>query len=586
MVEAAHADDQSELMSAADDTRETALQRAPKSFEDRFNALTSSAPVGIYELTLDGSWIFANNRCYELAGISREGGSGHGWLEAIHPDDRGPLTEEWARAVEARREFELEYRFLHDDGTVVWVFGQATYLRGSEGEVVGLLGTLTDITTRKLAEQSAALGGEVIKNMAEGLCLVRASDGVIVYANPTFERIMGYGRGELEQLPATTLLPPEEIDTPMEIYEQVRSGRQVSYEVSCLRKEGERIWCRATTSTWEHPVHGTVYVVVQGDITQERIAREALRTAEERFRRAFEDSATGMALIEGAGEQVGMFREVNSALVAMSGYSPEELSDLHYWDLVHPEDEAQMRAGVIKMLSDEAHSFHAELRMLSKDASIKWIAFSVSLICDAAGEPLSAVVQAQDVTERKHFESELRYLADHDPLTGVYNRRRFATELEREVAAARRYQTEAALLVLDLDNFKRVNDTLGHAAGDELLAALATAMRGRLRSSDIVARLGGDEFGIILPHADPERAILVAESVREVIRTVAAGRCGESQVSASVGIASFGAGTDERTVERFVADADTAMYLAKQSGQDQIKVFSAGASQAAARSAP
>ena len=161
MVEVASADDDSELMSAADDTRETAPQPAPKSFEDRYNALTSSAPVGIYELTLDGTWVFANDRCYELAGTTREAGAGHGWLEAIHPDDRGPLAEEWARAVESRQEFELEYRFLHGDGRVVWVFGQATYLRGREGEVAGLLGTLTDITAQRCRLLGQLAGGDV-----------------------------------------------------------------------------------------------------------------------------------------------------------------------------------------------------------------------------------------------------------------------------------------------------------------------------------------------------------------------------------------------------------------------------------------
>ena len=568
--------DDEDLMSAPEDSSDAVPAHAVESFEDRFNALTSSAPVGIYELALDGTAVFANDRCYELAGTDRASGSGYGWFKAIHPDDRDRVTQQWGQAIEEQREFELEYRFLHDDGQVVWVFGQATYLRDKRGEVIGLLGTLTDITTRKLAEQSAALGGEVINNMAEGLCVVRADNGIIVSVNPAFERIMGYERGELDGTLSSDLLPPEDADSPAEINDRVSTGRQVSSEVRCVRKDGERIWCRATVSTFEHPEQGPVYVIVQEDITKERSAREALGEAEERFRRAFEDSATGMALIEGTGEEVGKFREVNAALVAISGYSPDELAELRYWDLVHSDDVEKMRDGVIEMISDRTRSLQSELRMMSKEQGVKWIAFSVSLIRDSAGEPMTAVVQAQDVTERKRFESELRYLADHDPLTGLYNRRRFATELEREVSAAHRYRTEGALLVLDLDNFKVVNDSLGHAAGDELLATLATAMRGRLRTSDIVSRLGGDEFGIILPHTDPDRAILVAESLREVVRTGATDQEAESPVSACVGIVSFGAGAEQRTVDRFVADADAAMYAAKQSGRDQIRVFSPG----------
>jgi diguanylate cyclase (GGDEF)-like protein/PAS domain S-box-containing protein len=569
-------DDRDLMSDTTADSSDLVPGHPDETFEERFHAITSSAPVGIYELALDGTAVFANKRCAELAGIDEEASSGLGWFTAIHPDDRDRVTEAWGEAIQTREEFELEYRFLHPDGKIVWVYGQATYLRDKDGEITGLLGTLLDISKRKRAEQTAALGGEVINNMAEGLCLVRGSDGIVLYANPTFERIMGYEPGELEGIAAAELLPPEDTDSPSQIFAKVRAGRQVSYETRCLRKDGERIWCRATTSTLEHPEHGTVYVAVQEDITTERKAREALREAEERFRRAFEDSATGMALIEGTGEQIGMFREVNAALVGMSGYTPEEFAELHYWDLVHPEDVEKMRAGVLNMIAGEVRSFQAEMRMRAKDASVKWIAFSVSLIRDAAGAPQTAVVQAQDVTERKRFESELRYLADHDPLTGLYNRRRFATELEREVSAAHRYRTQGALLELDLDNFKVINDSLGHAAGDELLATLATAMRGRLRTSDIVARLGGDEFGIILPHADPDRAILVAESLRELVRTIATNQAPRSPVSASVGIVSFGVGTEQRTVDRFVADADAAMYAAKQSGRDQIRVFSPG----------
>lgn len=423
------------------------------SAEQRLRALLASAPVGIYEVSDDGVHTFANERACALAGLPQGETDSSAWAEALHPEDRERVEREWVAAFEEDRELELEYRFLHPDGKVVWVMGRGARLHDSEGRPTGFLGTVTDITERKQAE-------------------------------------------------------------------------------------------------------------------------DALREAEERFRRAFEDSATGMALIQGSGPDAGRFCDVNDALSAMSGYEPAELLKMTYSDLVHPDEIETMKRGVGELVAGRSRSFSAELRMIAAGGDVRWIAFSVSLVRDPEGTPLSAVVQAQDVTERKHFERELQYLADHDSLTGLFNRRRFAAELEREIAAAQRYKNGGAVLILDLDRFKDVNDTLGHSAGDQLLAAAARAIEGRLRATDIVGRLGGDEFGVILPHADEQRAILVAESLREIVHTVVPVGAGLGRVTASVGIVNFGTQGDERGGERVVTDADSAMYAAKQSGRDRVGVFS------------
>jgi diguanylate cyclase (GGDEF)-like protein/PAS domain S-box-containing protein len=398
--------------------------------------------------------------------------------------------------------------------------------------------------------------------------------------------MMGYDTGELIGESLLVLQPrlasPADNASPGSIADRLASSGQVSYDAQNRRKDGAMIWCRTTVSTFEHPEYGTVWVAVQRDITEEREVTEALRAAEERFRRAFEDSASGMALIEGRGEHVGRFREVNRALVQISGYTPEELLEMSYWDLVHPDEVETMRRGVAELVMGRSDSFQAELRMVGAGGIQHWINFNVSLLRDAEGEPINAVVQAQDVTERKRFETELQYLADHDPLTGIYNRRRFAAELERELAAAVRYSTGGALLILDLDAFKLVNDSRGHTAGDELLVAVARAIKGRVRTSDIVGRLGGDEFGIVLPHADRDQAVATAESLRAVVGA-AVDVHGGAMVTTSVGVATFGHHEDPRGVERLVTDADAAMYSAKQAGRDRVHVFADGEARAALR---
>ena len=193
------------------------------------------------------------------------------------------------------------------------------------------------------------------------------------------------------------------------------------------------------------------------------------------------------------------------------------------------------------------------------------------------GEPMYRIDQLQDATERKRFEGQLQYLADHDPLTGLFNRRRFFEELDRELAIAQRYSNDGALLSLDLDHFKYINDSLGHAKGDELLARVAGICRERLRDTDLVARLGGDEFAIILPRAKEQQARDVAEGLLTAVRKEIRLEIGlqARRVTVSIGIAPFWAG-DGLTAVELLNEADIAMYDAKEAGRDTISTYDTG----------
>jgi diguanylate cyclase (GGDEF)-like protein len=183
-------------------------------------------------------------------------------------------------------------------------------------------------------------------------------------------------------------------------------------------------------------------------------------------------------------------------------------------------------------------------------------------------------VSITDVTERRSFEAELRFLADHDALTGLPNRRRFHDELQRHLAFTARYGGEGAVLLFDLDNFKYLNDTQGHKAGDQYLVSLARVLQERLRQTDVVARLGGDEFGVLLPAAGPVQARRVAELLAEAVREHAPLVAGQPvKLSTSIGIACFGQGSADP--DELLAAADLAMYDAKEAGRDRIGMASA-----------
>jgi diguanylate cyclase (GGDEF)-like protein/PAS domain S-box-containing protein len=296
--------------------------------------------------------------------------------------------------------------------------------------------------------------------------------------------------------------------------------------------------------------------------------------AENRFRAAFDQAGIGMAIVTLEGPEAGRLVDANGAYGRMLGRESSELIGAHVESWTHPDD---LRDGhgdpLIALARGELERVEFEQRYLHRDGHVVCALATAASFVDEDARRV-AITQVLDISERKRFEGQLQHLADHDPLTGLYNRRRFYEELRREVVRAQRYGGQGALLTLDLDGFKLVNDSLGHAAGDELVARLASTMHRALRQSDIIARTGGDEFAIVLPEAEEQSALVVAEKVLEAIRgdgsVVRDNR--HAQVTTSIGMTVF-QGRDQTTAEDLMVEADIAMYDAKAAGKNRISVY-------------
>jgi diguanylate cyclase (GGDEF)-like protein/PAS domain S-box-containing protein len=314
------------------------------------------------------------------------------------------------------------------------------------------------------------------------------------------------------------------------------------------------------------------YSTIARDMTWERAAALMLREAEERFRRAFEDSAVSMALVGVGPEGGGLLLEVNDAFCSLTGHTRQQLVQMGFRELPHPDDLESVEEGTERLLAGAVDSFRTQVRCVRADGAVIWVQLNSSVVRNEDAEPLYWIAQLQDVSEERRFEGELRYLADHDTLTGLFNRRRFEEELSREVAASRRYGTGGALVVLDLDNFKFVNDSLGHSVGDDLLVKVGTLLQARLRESDTLARLGGDEFAVIVPHTSEPGARSLAAKLLGAIRggaRVPTG-AGSHRVTASAGVALFVDEPGQHTAEDLMVQADIAMYDAKEAGRDKV----------------
>jgi diguanylate cyclase (GGDEF)-like protein/PAS domain S-box-containing protein len=317
-------------------------------------------------------------------------------------------------------------------------------------------------------------------------------------------------------------------------------------------------------------------VVSARDLTERRRAEAELREAQERFRSAFEYAPIGMALVALDGR---IFR-VNRALVAILGRGESDLLKASILDLSHPDDRELCRNSVARLLNGHTASCTFESRYLHHDGHPVWIAVNISVVHDASAQALNLVWQLEDITQRRAVGEALAHQANHDPLTGLPNRTQFVERLGGALVESARRQQRVAVLFLDLDRFKVVNDSLGHSAGDRLLVAIADRLGGALGPHDLVARFGGDEFTMLCCDVSSEETVeLIAERVaRAVARPVALVE-GEVFVTASIGIAmSDGAGDSPETLLR---NADAAMYRAKELGRDRSELFEAGTHHAA-----
>jgi diguanylate cyclase (GGDEF)-like protein/PAS domain S-box-containing protein len=298
-------------------------------------------------------------------------------------------------------------------------------------------------------------------------------------------------------------------------------------------------------------------VAVLLDITGRRHA-ELLGRSPDHFEQAFERAPIGMGLLD----QEGRWVLVNRALCEITGYTAAELIGGRFQDLTHPDDVDNDLDRRTQLLAGEIPAYQVEKRYFNASGEAMSTMLSISLVRDHEGAPLHFIAQLQDISERKELEEHLRHLADHDPLTGLRNRRLFEHDLKLQVARSKRYGEIAALMVIDLDAFKQVNDCYGHQVGDDTLRAVATALTRRLRETDLVARLGGDEFAVLLPHIDQPGARRVAESLERVIAACGV-EVGEQVLhpSGSVGFALI----DQRVGGdlEIMAAADSAMYAAK-----------------------
>ena len=304
------------------------------------------------------------------------------------------------------------------------------------------------------------------------------------------------------------------------------------------------------------------------ELTERERAEAALRASEARYRAVFESARIGMANADARGQLL----HANQAYQTLLGYDEDELRARTIADITHPDDVAESLRLHTELLAGRRNHYQLEKRYVRGDGTSVWAHLTVAAVRDAGEQGCYSVAMVEDITARKGLEERLAHQAFHDPLTGLPNRALFLDRLEHALTRAARHDEAIAVLFLDLDRFKVINDSLGHEVGDQLLIAAAARLQGCLRAEDTVARLGGDEFTILLETLDDSRdAVRVAQRITEALQAPVTIGEQELFVTTSIGIAlSNGRHTSPSALLR---DADTAMYRAKQAGKARCEVF-------------
>jgi diguanylate cyclase (GGDEF)-like protein/PAS domain S-box-containing protein len=548
--------------------------------------LVESSGDLIHAVNLDGTIASWNSGAERLTGYMSEEILGKNVEILVPPDFEGRVRQDLGPIQEGCAIGPFDAVIRRKDGSEVDVSLTLSPIRNSDGEVVGAAAIARNISQRKQSERALQEAEkkyrDIFEGALEGMCQA-TPEGRFLAANPAVARILGYDSPEelismVRDIAEDAWVNPSERAQYLRLLEE--HGFAQGFECQFKRKDGRHIW----VSLNDRRVCGTDgrLLYLEGfmeDITERKraekrlaAATDALRVSEERYRTAFQTSLDAININR---IDDGRFIDCNQAFLDMSGYKREEILgrtalELGIWA------DARDRQTMMNMLRQNSRVCGLEVQLRKKDGEIGWGQISVSMIeIDGVSCILSVT---RDISAAKQAEEQIRSLAFYDPLTGLPNRRMLMERLRHPLAASAKGGHSQALLMIDLDHFKTLNDTLGHPCGDLMLKEVARRIVACAHEADTVCRMGNDEFVVVLEELSKvaEEAAAQAQAVGEKILAAIEQPClldnHEYHSTASIGIAVFGDRQDN--TDEFLQQAEIALYQAKAADRNTLRFFS------------
>ncbi|HJV93635.1 MAG TPA: PAS domain S-box protein, partial [Azonexus sp.] len=527
-----------------------------------------------YRCLHDRHWtmIFVSRGCQELSGyLPAEIVENNtvSWEEITHPDDRGRVRACIESAVHSGQRFAVQYRIVTKPGAVKWVAERGIAIRDEQGETA-IEGFIEDITARRTTlealEEAELRYRHIFEHASEGI-FQSTRDGRYLAANPALARLYGYASSEaliadLADIERRLYVLPQRRD---DFLRQIETqGEVLNFESEVYRQDGSRLWISENA----HAVYGPKgeFICYEGtvqDISERKQSEEHLRL----LAMVFSNSNEAIIVTDAANRIVA----TNPAFTALTGYQPDDVMGKNPRVLSAGTTPPEVFKEMWTCLHRDG-AWQGELwdRRKTGEAYPKWL--SVSLVRDESGRIRNHIGSFIDISELKATQERIQHLAHHDTLTNLPNRFSLHEKLEQAVAFCKSNQMQLALMLIDLDRFKTINDTLGHQAGDELLIQVAQRLSGAVRDSDIVARLGGDEFVVALPGINsPADAAHLADKIAQEISAPYLINGQEQRTTPSIGICLYP--DDSQEIGDLLKNADVAMYHAKAKGRGNYQFF-------------
>lgn len=527
-----------------------------------------------YRCLHDPHWtmIFVSRGCLDLCGYSPEeilGKAGVSWETITHPEDRSYVRECIQAALAKGLRFSVQYRIVGKCGQIKWVTERGIAIRDEQGDAA-IEGFIEDITERRATiealEQAELRYRHIFEHASEGI-FQSTREGRYLAANPALARLYGYESAEeliadLADIERRLYVQPGRRN---DFLRQIEAhGEVLNFESEVYRRDGSRIWISENAHAVEGPKGEFIcYEGTVQDISERRQNEEHLRM----LAMVFSNSNEAIIVTDASNRIVA----TNLAFTKLTGYEPEDVIGKNPSILsagnTPPEVFREMWRSLLR---DGAWQGELWDRRKTGEPYPKWL--SISLVRDESGKVLNHIGSFIDISELKATQEKIRYIAHHDTLTNLPNRFSMHEKLEQAVALCKRNKMQLALMLIDLDRFKTINDTLGHQAGDELLIQVAKRLTCAVRESDIVARLGGDEFVVALPGiTSPADAAHLADKIARDISEPYLINGQELRTSLSIGICLYPG--DSQEIGDLLKNADVAMYHAKAKGRGNFQFF-------------
>ena len=553
---------------------------------EQMRLLLDSAAEGIYGIDLQGNCTFSNLSCIRMLGFASVhdilGRNMHELIHHSYPDGR-PMPVESCHIYQAFQ----EAKGTHQDDEVLWRPDGSSfpveywsYPQIENGAIKGAVVTFIDISKRKKAQDALLLKTALLEAASE-----TSMDGILaidndrhpILHNRKFFEMWSIPKNLLDTLNDTALIkyiapqvvdPEEFVSTIQHLYS--RPSEKSSEELHLV---DERCFTRYSAPLVGEGGKYFGRIWYFRDISARKRAEQALKSSEARYR-LLAENATDVIWTMGADMR---FTYISPSVERLRGYSVEEAMRQTLEASVTQESMIRVRTELTRAFAllregKRFPEFRGEFEQPCKNGSTVWVEITVAGLYDEAGIFGGILGVSRDVTERKKILEQLAFMAQHDALTGLANRALFADRLDRALSLAKREKRNLALLFIDLDKFKPINDHYGHAVGDLMLMEAARRMNASVRTSDTVGRIGGDEFVVLLPgQIGAQGASVVATKIHQALKEPYLIEGRNLLISSTIGIALYPEhGTD---AIQLMASADYAMYEAKRSGGDSVKVF-------------